>query len=346
MHPSPWIAFFLVPFATSWTTTSVPVIDIHDFEPDAYYEQNEPLLIRNALPNYEQLLEPLAKLQTTTVDLQNQVQGATYVSTINLQQALDTLLYQSSSSDAYYLLDEDILDQLPTLAQEVLSTQESFFDDADWFTTHGLAPVTNALILAGAGATSTLHRDPYEWTGTSWCLEGTKVWRFVVCEDVQQVDELLEASRPVSGAWEEASAAGWQSNRYSLYRHHRQEEIPSTEELMQWSEEERYKIVESLAHNTDILQPDVNLPHFQVAVQQAGDLLLIPPYAWHQTYAVEPSVAVSSQRCGDIDLPWVLQHMLDYVESDVSAEEVLELEEPELIVKRIKELTKRKKCQS
>ena len=56
---------------------------------------------------------------------------------------------------------------------------------------------SDAVVCAGAGvvATSTLHLNPLEWTGTSLCLGGSKVWRFVDPTNggVQAIDELLES---------------------------------------------------------------------------------------------------------------------------------------------------------
>ena len=47
-------------------------------------------------------------------------------------------------------------------------------------------------------------------------------------------------------------------------------------------------------------------------VQKPGDMLVIPAYWWHQTYALEPSLAYASQRCGlDRDAPRVLSHIID-----------------------------------
>ena len=38
--------------------------------------------------------------------------------------------------------------------------------------------------------------------------------------------------------------------------------------------------------------------------------VVVPPKAWHQTYALEPSCAVASQFCGRPDAPTVIEHML------------------------------------
>ena len=44
--------------------------------------------------------------------------------------------------------------------------------------------------------------------------------------------------------------------------------------------------------------------------EEPGDVVIVPPKAWHQTYALEPSCAVASQFCGRRDAPTVFEHML------------------------------------
>ena len=47
-------------------------------------------------------------------------------------------------------------------------------------------------------------------------------------------------------------------------------------------------------------------------VQQPGDLIVIPVWWWHQTYALEPRLPVASPRCGsERDIHRVIRHMLE-----------------------------------
>jgi ribosomal protein L16 Arg81 hydroxylase len=81
--------------------------------------------------------------------------------------------------------------------------------------------------------------------------------------------------------------------------------------------------MEDLASNIDILSPNF-LPNTSIsesehghvsiwtAIQKPGDLLVIPAYWWHQTYAFEPSLAIASQRGGkERDCARVLKHIID-----------------------------------
>ena len=57
--------------------------------------------------------------------------------------------------------------------------------------------------------------------------------------------------------------------------------------------------------------PSTQVPgRFCTALQFAGDVVVVPPKSWHQTYALEPSCAVASQFCGRRDAPTVFEHML------------------------------------
>ena len=182
-------------------------------------------------------------------------------------------------------------------------------------------------------ATSTLHRDPFEWTGTSLCLEGTKIWRFIYPPlssegGVKVVDDALDSYRLDSVAWEEDEdstilSAGWQSDM-SLYAIVN-DKFPDAFSWLQCEEDDASLFREELEEKTSMLSPGVDALHalerihknsneasFATAIQQTGDLLLIPAHCWHQTFAPVPSVAVASQRCSAFtDGKNVVDHILN-----------------------------------
>ena len=223
---------------------------------------------------------------------------------------------------------------------------------------------TDCVILAGEGATSTLHRDPLEWTGTNLCLDGTKVWRFVAPpfavkalesakekkeptwetdddetnSSVAIIDGLLDAYRLDSIAWGDGDdedpltlSAGWQSD-YSLFANFHNGMTGS--DLLKLEEtkgtNEKLDTIKRTGSNVDRLQPNIPVgidgassgekvsdqPENRVSiwsgVQKPGDMIVIPAYWWHQTYAMEPSLAIASQRCGaNRDSERVIKHILD-----------------------------------
>ncbi len=106
---------------------------------------------------------------------------------IALQDSIDYIM-NSCHDDAYFAFVEGLLpmnalhdnrsklrDELRNIREAPFPCQENGFD----YFPSSVKP-TDAIILAGIGATSTLHRDPFEWMGTSLCLEGTKIWRFIM----------------------------------------------------------------------------------------------------------------------------------------------------------------------
>lgn len=241
----------------------------------------------------------------------------------------------------------------------------SYRRDPCWFREYFPAEAlpTDCVILAGEGATSTLHRDPLEWTGTNMCLDGTKVWRFVApplavaaivsaqdrvsidepddddenSSSVSVIDGLLDAYRLDSIAWGDSEddpltlSAGWQSD-YSLFSNFHD---PITSKDLLTLEEtagtkDKIDTITNVASDVDRLRPDIpvgvvgaaidrngtNPPEECIevwsGVQKAGDMIVIPAHWWHQTYAMEASLAIASQRCGaERDSERVIRHILE-----------------------------------
>jgi hypothetical protein len=372
--------------SSSSTLRQIPRVSVDEFDQHMhYYHQRQrrsdstasppsifdcyetPVIIQGVLSpdECESVCDTMvAECQDVTVDVQRKRSNQkTDIYQCQLHQALDIMM-QSKRGDATFSFCEGLLDgdgaALVDLRALLRERRERLFQrkdgrpDEDLFEFFPLeATPSDCVVLAGEGATSTLHRDPFEWTGTSLCLEGTKVWRFAeppgaasnllaekldtddtddtdfseeeaYCSGVHTIDEALNAYRLASVAWGDDGitiSAGWQSDS-SFYSNSKRKKksVPSARELYEIecnkSSAEKIKLIESIATDTnkllcptDIIASGVKL---WGGVQQPGDLLVIPAWWWHQTYALEPSLAVASQRCGsERDTRRVIRHILE-----------------------------------
>lgn len=100
---------------------------------------------------------------------------------INLEDCIDYMM-DSNNDDAYFAFCEGLLlpgsyDSTNELSNKLREIREApFVGQENWFDYFPLnIRPSDAIILAGSGATLTLHRDPFKWTGMSICLEGIKI---------------------------------------------------------------------------------------------------------------------------------------------------------------------------
>lgn len=275
-------------------------------------------------------------------------QSTTRLYECNFCQAVD-LMMRSKPDDCFFCFSEGLLNEKGGEIEDTISildsAKENLFtrgnnekgDDLFQYFPSDVKP-SDCVILAGEGATSTLHRDPFSWTGTSLCIEGSKIWRFIAPPGAQNVipgskgdsgvsriDDILKSYRLQSSAWIKGSSedneelvplsAGWQSD-FSLY----DSKSSSLRSAREWSDLEKdwkLEAMTSIALSAETLTPSPQLTNNQnlsiwTVVQNPGELLVIPAFWWHQTYALEPSLAVASQRCGlSRDTSRVIHHILD-----------------------------------
>ena len=320
--------------------TLVDRIPALDFDPDIHYRHDSthqfsetPVLVESVLDPAEcnQMCDTLMAASTSTLvtvqqTYKNHVSDETNNMELHdctLEQGIHAIM-DSSHADSRFIFEEGLLERdrenqvaLDLLSKRLYDAQEALFTDEDWL--QHFPPTirpSSCVVIAGEGSTSTLHRDPLEWTGTSICLEGEKVWRFLApSPHVQAVDDTLQSYRLESIAWDEhdiALSAGWQSD-YNLYDK-RANDVPSAQALDEMESTEKYERMTSIASDITKLEPNIPLDTIKMytVIQKPGDLLIIPAHWWHQTYALEPSIAIASQRCGTIrDAPRLVHHILE-----------------------------------
>jgi hypothetical protein len=160
------------------------------------------------------------------------------------------------------------------------------------------------------------------------------------------VDEAFDSYRLDSVAWEEDDgddvvlSAGWQSdlNLFGTV----DDGFPAAWTWMEMEEQDASLFREELETMSSKLLPDRKARKalerirksftydavLATAIQQTGDLLLIPAHCWHQTYAPVPSVAVASQRCSaSVDGANVVRHIIGLSKSEKPLPELLKQSE-------------------
>ena len=110
--------------------------------------------------------------------------------------------------------DEDVLCEGTELAKPLSTLPASLWPEGDLFDhfPKAIRPKKPCLVMGGEGARSSLHVDPYSWTGWNYLLEGSKIWTFFPPGPCAEA--LFKATRIQSSSWDLGKfniSAGWQS---------------------------------------------------------------------------------------------------------------------------------------
>ena len=261
----------------------------------------------------------VAQLTATEVEYQVQTGAGSELFTARFERFLEDV-FESTSGESAFLFDENVMTQLPHLRGELALPDRYFgtnlFDEFPL----DLRPKDSCLIVGGEGAHSTLHVDPFDWFGTNYCLEGSKLWTFVAPDPLgatdRPVDRALEAYRVEPNAWAEDEvegvdvaggnaqrpeiAAGWQSDQY-IFAGVQAKEWPTSRELGEMQPGQRLAALDVIARDAARAvvrgagRKGVEASRIRVALQKEGEMVLIPPGWWHQTLHIEASIALASQ---------------------------------------------------
>jgi len=196
-------------------------------------------------------------------------------------------------------------------------------DTLDWFKAiKQYAPVHDTLVVAGEGSTSPVVQC-HAFSKLLLCVDGSQLIR-VVPPISEQPNDLLRdwASPTYMEAWQGFPvSSGFRANpSHDLFAFRHRDvsyELAQLEKDSSGETKQSNRYDQFFQHWAE--DPNVFHPNFEVqgstpticpqgsqnhhdlwhsTVLLPGDMVVVPPGWWYQTYNVEPSVTMSTQRCG------------------------------------------------
>jgi hypothetical protein len=312
--------------------------------------ENYPVVIKNAFHMNNEawandLVDELGELDIE-YDVRDSESGEIESYEASFVEFLESLPESSDHYENAYMMNENIMNNNPAIRKPFKSIKTLSGSDLFDCFPNVIRP-KSALIAGGVGSRSFLHADPYEWMGWNYLVEGRKLWTFF---PPSVSPEVLKARRNPPDAWGKHNiSAGWVSD-VDLYRYRypdginlntlvsKLDKIIAQEEREDAGEKPSIlstlnrRLIDGLADEPGsimkdapvFLSGDTDVDHCadeafsQGAIQfiqEEGDLVMIPPFWWHQVYHLEPSIGVASQYFNERGKNQVFSHILEWCAS-------------------------------
>jgi hypothetical protein len=282
--------------------------EFRTIQPKQHQHQHQPIVVESVIDidTCEQWMQHMATRSRNEI-VRLLADNGSDDETITLKLAMDMAATQSTHARGIF--SSSLTKDGSSCSTDQLGwydVQEDLFRDVDWFPYFAYyTTVSDALLVAGNGGTSEL--TCHTWTTTYTCLDGNVLWRVLPPECTD--DALLRPQPSTPTVWgnHDISVSCTSTRNLFAFRHN---DVPDN--WSEWTEEEQWYEMQDVAEGSERLLPNVDVEGlYYSTVLTPGDCLVVPPGWWHQSYALEPTMSISSLRCGTmLDAPNVVQTLL------------------------------------
>lgn len=250
----------------------------------------------------------LTRSKQERVNMLSSSEGSDYYESLQLGDAIDAVLLGSGHSNPLYC--QSYGNSCSTDQLGLYDLIQDVYQDEDVFPFINMnVPIYDSLMFSGKHSSSTLMQcHPYPTFFL--CLDGNQLWR------------ILPPSTALGNSTENIMAKAWEDYHISVGRQSSLSLFGFISPDMECNKNDDMAKLHDfgiIADSEEMLRPNFSPnKHHYAGVLVQGDLLVIPPGWYAQSYNLEPSLTIGSHRCGvEVDL----QHFLRHVEETAGIEE-------------------------